>query len=179
VDSVALAATIGGSVVGLAGVGATAWGSWLQRGSAKELAASQHEHERELARGARLFDRRQPVYEEMLRLLYPWAERVEATDKIITFADEPDPPDLPSREAWREMQIRFATIGSRAVADSFLAFGDVLRDFWAHVGRMRNIREHGGGDLAEAATATEEARREVVAALRKTERLVSEELAAL
>ena len=78
-DSVALAATIGGSVVGLAGVGATAWSSWLQGLRAAELASRQREHERELARGARLFERRAPVYEEMLRLLYRWMERVEGS----------------------------------------------------------------------------------------------------
>jgi hypothetical protein len=68
-DSVALAATIGGSLVGIAGVAATAWSNWLQRDSAKDLASLQHQHERELARGARLYERRAPVYEGMLMLL--------------------------------------------------------------------------------------------------------------
>jgi hypothetical protein len=53
VDAVALAATIGGSVVALAGVGATAWGAKQQRESAKELEESRQEHERQLASGAR------------------------------------------------------------------------------------------------------------------------------
>src|SRR6266508_4561494 len=58
VDAVALAATIGGSVVAFAGVGATAWSASVQRRSARELAESRHEHELRLARGARLFERR-------------------------------------------------------------------------------------------------------------------------
>jgi hypothetical protein len=62
---VALAAAIGGSVVGVAGVAASAWSNWLQHVSTRELASRQHEHERQLARGARLFERRAPVYEEI------------------------------------------------------------------------------------------------------------------
>ena len=54
-DAVALAATIGGSVVALAGVGATAWGIKQQRESAKELEESRQEHERQLASGARFY----------------------------------------------------------------------------------------------------------------------------
>src|SRR5439155_25935915 len=49
VDTVALAATIGGSLVALAGVGATAWGIKQQRESAKELEDSRQTHERLLA----------------------------------------------------------------------------------------------------------------------------------
>ena len=64
-DGVALAATIGGSVVALAGVGATAWGIKQQRESAKELEASRQTHERLLASGERLFEKRSAVYEEM------------------------------------------------------------------------------------------------------------------
>jgi hypothetical protein len=41
-DTVALAATLGGTAVGLAGVGVTGWSVWLQRKQALELAASQH-----------------------------------------------------------------------------------------------------------------------------------------
>ena len=75
-DSVAFAATIGGSVVALAGVEATAWSVSQQRKSAQELAAAQHEHERRLARGARLFERRVAVYEELLVFLTTVYEEV-------------------------------------------------------------------------------------------------------
>jgi hypothetical protein len=77
-DPVALAATIGGTAVGLAGVAATVRSSRLQQQSAMEIASLQHEHERELARGGRLFERRAAVYEEMLRLLYAWMRYVDA-----------------------------------------------------------------------------------------------------
>jgi hypothetical protein len=82
VDTVALAATIGGSVVGLAGVAATAWAAWTQRASARELAVEEHEHERDLARGARLFEKRATVYESMNDFLLVWMQRVDATEPI-------------------------------------------------------------------------------------------------
>jgi hypothetical protein len=83
VDSIALAATIGGSFVGLAGIGATAWGVAQQRASAKELATAQHEHERDLASGARLFERRSGVYEAMLGFLQVWVEWINATEPVL------------------------------------------------------------------------------------------------
>src|SRR5262245_41124157 len=55
VDAVGLAAAIGGSVVGLAGVAATAFASWNQGRQATALAEQQHEHELKMARGERVF----------------------------------------------------------------------------------------------------------------------------
>src|SRR5205807_1051348 len=79
-DAVALAATLGGSVVALAGVGATAWGIKQQRESAKELDASRQTHERLLASGARLFEKRSSVYEQMVGMLRRWREEVAGTE---------------------------------------------------------------------------------------------------
>lgn len=180
-DWVALAAAIGGSVVGLAGVIATAWSNWLQQVSARELSARQQEHERGLARGARLFERRAPVYEEMLRLLYPWMERVDATERMMTFAGDPEPPEPPGAEEWRGMQVRLRTIGSGEVADAYEGFADAIRSFFRLVPTMRAIREH-GEDAEEAVrvhTELEEARSNVRKTLRSLERLVSDELASL
>jgi hypothetical protein len=180
VDSVALAATIGGSLVGLAGVGVSAWSNWLQRDSAKELASLQHEHERELARGARLYERRAPVYEQTLTLLYPWVERVDATERLWKSAAEPEPPELPDPEEWRAMQARLGAHGSPEVSDAYREFSDAISDFFERVNEMRMIRQaFAEGDLAESAGRMEDARRNVRGMLRKLERLVSEELAAL
>jgi hypothetical protein len=180
-DSVALAATIGGSVVGLTGVAATAWSSWLQHDSAKELASTQHEHERELARGARLYERRATVYEQTLTLLYVWMDRVDLTERLWESAGDPKPPELPNLDEWRKMQARLATHGSLAVSDAYREFWESgITAFYARVAEMRMIREgHAEGVLAEAAQRMEDARRHVRELMRKLERLVSDELAAL
>jgi hypothetical protein len=178
VDTVALAATIGGSLVGLAGVGASAWSSWVSRKSALELAASQQQHERELARGTRLFDRRAPVYGEMVELLYRWLDRVNATEPIMRFADEPDPVGLPSEEEALKLQARFGTVSSPA---TFAAFGeaiDALQEFTNHVRVLRTVRQH-GGELARELEAVQEARETVRAAVPDFQRVVSDELEGL
>jgi hypothetical protein len=176
-----LAATIGGSVVGVAGVAASVWSNWLQHVSARELSARQQEHERELARGARLFERRAPVYEETLKLLYIATRRVDETERIIRFAGDPEPPEPPSEEEWREAQVRLRTFGSSNVADAFDAYAAAVTAFFERAREVQWHREHGeDADAAVAAhKALEEARANVHEALRTLERLVSDELAAL
>jgi hypothetical protein len=175
VDSVALAATIGGSAVGLAGVGATAWSSWLQRTSAKEITLSQHERERELARGARLFERRVLVYEQMLSLLHLWRERVDAAQRIMRYADEEEPQE-PSRDEWRAMNAKLRTIGSRSVGEGYSKAVLAIAAFFDQVTRVRNIREHGGGSVSEALEAMQQAGGEVQSKVAGLEVLVSSEL---
>ena len=175
----ALVATIGGSVVALAGVGVSAWSNWLQQGTARDLASKQHEHERELARGGRLYERRAPIYEQMLKLLNVWMERVDATEPIWKYADDPGPPDPPDLEESRAMQVQLSTHGSPEVSDAYRAFGEALREFAQRVDAYRLIRsgEDAEGNLADSASKMEEARGKVREALRTLERLVSDELA--
>ena len=179
-DAVALAATIGGSLVALAGVGVTAWGVRQQRDSAKELAESQQEHERDLARGARLFEHRATVYEELLRFMQLAMERVEKTEPLMTFAGESGPPDPPTPEESRVMIARLRTYGSHEVAEAYERFGDAARKFYGFAFSVKTIRDQGGtGDLAKAFEALREARDDVRDALANLERLVSGELASL
>jgi hypothetical protein len=178
-DEVALAATIGGTVVGLAGVTATAWSSWLQRASSRELAASEHAHERELARGARLFEHRAPVYEQMRRVLQPWMELVDATEPepLLLFAGESEPPEPPGDEV-REMLVLLRTHGSLRVADAFEEVTRAITFFFAQAGVLRQIRAQ-GGDVREPWQETQAARENVRDKLRALQQLVSEELSAL
>lgn len=176
-DSVALAATIGGLAVGLAGVGATAWGASQQRASARELAESQHEHERRLAQGERLFERRASAYEDMLRALHVWLERINLTMPILKLAGDPEPPDPPADDEWRAMQVRLRTYGSPAVADDFDYVIATINDFYNQLTATKVAREQG---LPDAPFEKLQAKRETVReALRALERLVSEELATL
>jgi hypothetical protein len=98
VDEIAIIATISGAAVAVAGIIANAYVASVQRRQALELAEKNHAHERELASGARLFDRRGAVYEEMLGLLYLWMERVDRPEPIISFKGEPEPPEPPGRK---------------------------------------------------------------------------------
>jgi hypothetical protein len=142
-DTVALAATIGGSVVALAGVGATAWSAWTQRTSARELAKEQHTHERDLARGARLFDKRASVYEAMIAYLLIWMQRIEATEPRWRRADEPEPPEPPGDDEWRAMQVPLRTFGSETVADAYDDLSGKMTGFYAAVGVVHRMREQG------------------------------------
>jgi hypothetical protein len=114
VDTVALAATIGGSIVALAGVGATVWSTWQQRLSSRELANSQHEHERALASGARLFEKRGEVYESMLQLLTTAKEGLEEAAARLQLGEIPRTIEIPSRRKPRVSRAfrRWAVLGS-------------------------------------------------------------------
>jgi hypothetical protein len=107
-------------------------------------------------------------------------ERVDATERLWESAAEPEPPELPDPEEWRAMQARLGTHGSPEVANAYREFSDAIRDFFERVNEVRMIRQaFAKGDLAESAGRMEDARRNVREMLRKLERLVSDELAAL
>jgi hypothetical protein len=176
-DAVALAATIGGSVVALAGVGATVWAAAMQRASAGELATAQREHERDLARGARLFDKRGAVYEAMNAYLLTWMQRVESTEKFWRSASEPEPPEPPSDDEWRAMQVSLRTFGSQAVADAYDELSQKITAFYAAANMLYDMREQGAVTLPHQEV--EDARERVREAHRALVRLASSELATL
>jgi hypothetical protein len=77
------------------------------------------------------------------------------------------------------MQARLAT-GSVAVSDAYRAFSEAIVEFFSRVNELQMLRQgHAEGDAGAAATRMEDARRHVREMLRKLERLVSDELAAL
>jgi hypothetical protein len=123
-----------------------------------------------------LFDRRVLAYEEMLRLLSVWAERVHDAQRIMRFVGEVEPPEPPGREEWRNMQVRVRTIGSRPVGEAFARVVVAISTFFDQVTRVRNIREHGGGKVSEALEAMQEAGAEVQNRVAALELLVSSEL---
>ena len=176
-DAVALAATISGGVVALAGVCVTAWGIRQQSESAKELAAQQQAHERGLASGARLFEKRSAVYEQMIGVLHRWTELVDRTEPVMTIVNEPEPPEEPSVEEQRALNAVLRTFGSPAVANAYDDFVKTMRGFFGSVGSFRAARQQG-------ATVTpwrelHDSREKVHAELKKMELLVSDELASL
>jgi hypothetical protein len=176
-DTVALAATIGGSVVALAGVGATAWSGWLQRKSTREIAELQHEHARGLARGERLFEVRAAAYEAMLGFLQVWWERILDTLPVLRFGGAPDPPDAPTPDEWRPMYVRLRTVGSVAVAAGYDDFVKATNDFFIQVELFRSAKEAQEAKLPWQDV--EDARTKVKGIYDGIELLVSEELASL
>ena len=178
-DYVALAATIGGSVVAVAGVGATVWSGWQQRKSANELADREHAHERDLARGARLFQRRAEVYEELLGFLMTVNERVNATVPVMTFSGQPEPPEMPSREKWLAMEARVRTVRSAALADAYEEWRAAVNDFGPRAIAVHEMEIENVPNRGDARMELEAARERVTVARSAIELLVSEELATL
>jgi hypothetical protein len=131
VDSVALAATIGGSVVALAGVGATAWGIKQQREAAKELEASRQAHERLLASGARLFEKRSAVYENMVGLLRRSSPELVAAGPLMNIAGEQQLPEPPSLDERRALMVKLRTFGSTEVGDAYDELVNSMDEFHA------------------------------------------------
>jgi hypothetical protein len=174
---VALAATIGGSVVALAGVGVSGWGIKQQREAAQELEDSRQTHERALASGARLFEKRSDVYERMVGVLRRWAEQAERTEPILQWANEPSAPEQPSADEQRALETVLRTFGSEAVADAYEKLAKSLRDFFLQANTLRAMREQRAVELPWQAV--EELRTKVRAELASIERLVSDELASL
>jgi hypothetical protein len=118
----------------------TAWSTWTQRASARELATEQHKHERALASGARLFDKRSAVYESLVSFLQNWMRLVEANLPVHPSSV----PDLEDEEEWRVMRVRLRTFGSAAVADAYDDFTKELSDFFFLLGLFLAMVEQQG-----------------------------------
>ena len=178
-DAVALAATIGGSAVALAGVGATAWGVKQQRESAKELEASRQKHERRLASGDRLFGKRAAVYLEMIGLVRVWFEEVANTLAILEVDGAPPLPEPPSPDTQRAFDARLRTFGTTEIADKYDEFLISVVGFHLFAGSVRQQQEN--PDLAADVPwdILEVIRSELRDDLATIEKLVSEELASL
>jgi hypothetical protein len=177
VDTVALAATIGGSVVGIVGILATGWAARQQRLASIELADAQHQHERALASGARLFEKRAEVYESLLNTLLIWRERVEHELPMMRTGGEPEPPEQPSQDEWRTMSARLGTFGSPMVNLGFVEIIKAINSFFVAASVFTTAREAGERSLPfEQVQAAREVVRSQFDAL---ERLVSDELAGL
>jgi hypothetical protein len=142
--------------------------------------ALQREHERELAGGARLFDRRAPVYEEMLKFLNVWRDRVYATERLWESAGDPGPPEPPNFDEWRAMQARLDTYGSGGVSEAYREYWEAIEAFYKRVSELRMIRKgEAEGSLAGAAAKMEGARSNVGKTLKTLKQAASKELEAL
>jgi hypothetical protein len=179
VDAVALAATIGGSIVGVAGIGGSVYIARLQRKTEVKLAEDRQQHERDLARGQRLYERRAPIYEATVAFAAALMAHVEATQPIITFAGEERAlPPMPSDEDQLSRQAQLHAHGSPEVANAMDELADKVRLFFIQAGVIKTILEQ-GGPLQNERVELQATREQVRAANRTLRELVSNELASL
>lgn len=177
-NAIAFAATIGGTVVAVAGV----WFGWLQskgeRHQAVVLAGKQHEHERKMARGERLFDARAVAYQELLRMLYRAMTTIDRTEPIITTTPPPVPPPRPTDEEWDEMMAKVAVFGSQELVEAFEHFVSKANGFHVWAATFKAIKNQ-QADIADTAEQMNKHRQEARDALKAIERLMREELSGL
>jgi hypothetical protein len=180
-NTLALVTTIGGFVVALAGVISNVVISWLRRGEDLELAEKQHAHERELARGTRLYERRAPLYQRMMAIVQPTMEHVEARTPIVRLSVEPPLPPEPEPDEQREMQIELRTHASHEVGQAFHDYVTKVRSFLLNATTYELTREQTGpsDEVARLHEQMETARAAAREAADTLARLVAEELAAL
>ena len=176
VNDAALAAAIGGSLVGVAGVLFGWLNSRGERHNAVALARERHDHERQLARGERFFDARSAAYQHALKVLYVAQERIDRTYPIV--GPRPEPPEAPSEEEWSDMFVKLAVFGSEKLMQAFEAYSDKSNEFYAYASTYAAIREQKGqlGDTVEQMNRCREEAREALLAI---ERRIREELAGL
>lgn len=109
VNTVAILAVILGPAIGALGL----FFAWLQgqgeRSLRLSLAEAQQQHERQLKRGDRLFDKRGDLYVRLLGFLDRQLMRVERTNPLITIGSPQDPPGPEDEREAAELQ---AEIGS-------------------------------------------------------------------
>lgn len=175
-DAVALAATIGGSVVALAGVGASAWGAKQQRESAKELEESRQEHERRQASGARYSEKLSAIYEDMFGLTRRWRPELVADAPLMSpFAGEVQLPEPPSIDEQNTFGEKLGLYGSTEVGTAYDEFRTSLNDYHAWKGTLSATSEISPGS-DEDWNKFEVLRSKALADLAKVEKLAREEL---
>jgi hypothetical protein len=135
----ALAAAIGGSIVGAAGVAFGWLNSRGERTQAQTLAKGERTHARTLARETRLYEDVKHAYIDVLTFLDAMRDVLNRTEPII--GPQPDPPPLPSEDEARGLYARVAVVGSNAVIDELDALAAIQREFFARVHTVQIIRE--------------------------------------
>jgi hypothetical protein len=120
----ALAAAIGGPVVGGVGL-VTAWlTSQGERSHSRQLTESQHEHERTIRREERLFTIRADAYRDALLYTYRawWLIREDTSPDDFMEALGPG--------TFNEVGARLGVFGSAEALHAFDEFGPLFRDYW-------------------------------------------------
>jgi hypothetical protein len=164
-DAAALAAAIGGPIVGLAGM-ALAW----------RLALAEREHALRLARGQRMFEARGVAYRGLLRELYRVRDWVHRTLPFL--GPKPAPPEPPTDDDWNRMFAEVAVFGSEELLTLFETFSAKVRGFQTYAFTYDQLTKQ-EAPLGDSGKLMEQYRQEASAALEAIERLMRTEIAGL
>jgi hypothetical protein len=125
------------------------------------VARGNRQHERDLQRGERLFEKRGAIYVDLFR----WADvhlvRVERTNPIITMGPPLQPPDPPPEAELVTMQAQVAVYGSSAVWQLIEEFAQAVRDFFFASSMLEIEQRRQTADTTRAWEALTEKRTEV------------------
>lgn len=137
-----------GTLVALAGIALSALLGWLNyqqgkdaRQEAAVLARETRQHDAASSRETRLWDQRKAVYVEILEYTYRVEDLVHRTEPIISFTNDPPPPDWPKDDELRAQSARTAAWGSPAMLAKLMELKDATRKFQGDVWLLRVERE--------------------------------------
>jgi hypothetical protein len=154
------------------------------RDHAATLARETHEHERLLAREARLQERRAETYRAMLEMAFRVQDVVNDTLPILQWVPGPPPVEPPTIDEQRAMAARISAFGSAEVVAGFAkvtaatrVFFDAARD-WQMMQPGPEVMPRGSAEeFLEARHAIDRRRADVRTAVDELERLARSELA--
>lgn len=171
-------AVIGSTFVGLGGLLVGAWGVRATiRAQAAEGEAAR-EHERLVARDARVFDRRADAYVAMMRFCEIHLQTVETI--FPTLSPAPTAPHLPSDVDEVEALARasFSTFASLEGDDAFQSFVNQVKDFHVCAEVYARVKDQ-GSDAEPAFNEMDEARGEVRIRFRELQAQIRSDLNAV
>jgi hypothetical protein len=179
-DWPSLAAAIGGPTLGAIAIVNSRREAREARAQAAELSEREHEHESELRRVERTYDDRKAAYLSILRWTLITMQRIQATEPIISFAGDPQAPDPPTEEEWRDLQISANAFGSREVDEALEDFIEKSRLFFLDSSTYRMIRNQSGThDLAASGQRMQDAKIAAGEAYDVIRNLIRDELASM
>lgn len=178
-DWPALAAAIGGPLVGIAALWRSSVDARENRAQALALARAQHEHEREVDRASRHFEMRRDTYTELLRTALMALEAINLTEPIGRVdGDERRQVSVPTEDEWNILVARVLATGSAAARDAAETYWMLSRVFFIAAGVYQQVRDAAGPGHQTAAAHDEmqQARDAATAAFENLKNLVRDEL---
>ena len=131
VVSAAIIAALFGGLGGAAVTGLLTW----------RIAIGQREHERQLAREARRQTRLERTYRDTLEHLFLLEAVVNRTEPIISWQNDPGPPDFPDEAQMRKLNAAVSVFGSKPIREKLRALSKAMSHFQAAVWELRAARE--------------------------------------
>jgi hypothetical protein len=155
-----LAAAIGGPALGAIAIINSRRDAREARAQVVLLSDREHTHERDLRRVERIYEDKKAAYLAILKWVLIAIQRIQATEPIISFSGDPQPPEAPSENEWRELQVSGNAFGTQAVQDALDDFIEKSRTFHLNASTYRSVRDQGGPGtgLADAAQQMNDAR---------------------